>query len=163
MYVVLSMQSWSKMPINKTPINKAARLVYECGWDQPSGSLLTDLHWLPVKERICFKMLIWFTYNMVFLMHTAIDSAPNQTWPGSPFLDPKGRPGTQPPQLLHRACWTRYQQVWEKLRRWLCLNASSRHFYSLNHPNLLLLYVYFWLVVCPFFVFAFVLVLSSLC
>ena len=36
--------------------NKAARLVFGCGRDQPSGSLLTDLHWLPVKERICFKM-----------------------------------------------------------------------------------------------------------
>ena len=36
--------------------NKAARLVFACGRDQPSAGLLTDLHWLPVKERILFKM-----------------------------------------------------------------------------------------------------------
>ena len=33
---------------------------------------------------------------------------------------------------------TRCQRVWEGLRHWLCLNASSRHFYFQNHPNLLL-------------------------
>ena len=37
--------------------NKAARLVFACGRDQPSASLLEDLHWLPVKQRIAFKML----------------------------------------------------------------------------------------------------------
>ena len=43
--------------------NKAARLhvVFACGRDQPSAGLLEELHWLPVKHRISFKML---TYKM---------------------------------------------------------------------------------------------------
>ena len=36
--------------------NKAARLVFACGRDQPSDGLL---HWLPVKQRITFKILLY--------------------------------------------------------------------------------------------------------
>ena len=39
--------------------NKAARLVFACGRDQSSSQLLTTLHWLPVKERIRFKILLY--------------------------------------------------------------------------------------------------------
>jgi len=39
--------------------NKAARLVYSCGRDQPSAGLLKELHWLPVKERIEYKIMLY--------------------------------------------------------------------------------------------------------
>jgi hypothetical protein len=39
--------------------NKAARLVFSCGRDQPSVGLLDTLHWLPVKERIKFKLFLY--------------------------------------------------------------------------------------------------------
>ena len=39
--------------------NKAARLVFACGMDQSSTALLTSLHWLPVRERIKFKLLLY--------------------------------------------------------------------------------------------------------
>ena len=39
--------------------NKAARLVFSCGRDQPSASLLDELHWLPVKQRVHFKLLLY--------------------------------------------------------------------------------------------------------
>lgn len=38
--------------------NKAARLVFACGRDERSADLLNVLHWLPVKERIYFKILL---------------------------------------------------------------------------------------------------------
>ena len=39
--------------------NKAARLVFACGRDQSSAGLLRSLHWLPVKERIIFKLMLY--------------------------------------------------------------------------------------------------------
>ena len=39
--------------------NKAARLVFSCGRDQPSAGLLRELHWLPVKQRIHYKILLY--------------------------------------------------------------------------------------------------------
>ena len=39
--------------------NKAARLVFACGRDERSVDLLTSLHWLPVKERILFKFILY--------------------------------------------------------------------------------------------------------
>jgi len=39
--------------------NKAARLVFACGRDQSSSQLLCDLHWLPVMERIKYKILLY--------------------------------------------------------------------------------------------------------
>ena len=39
--------------------NKAARLVMACGRDQPSSDLLADLHWLPVRQRISYKLLLY--------------------------------------------------------------------------------------------------------
>jgi hypothetical protein len=38
--------------------NKAARLVFACGRDRSSAVLLDMLHWLPVKERILYKMSV---------------------------------------------------------------------------------------------------------
>ena len=46
--------------------NKAARLVFACGRDQPSPGLIASLHWLPVKERISFKI---FTH-VYKILHT---------------------------------------------------------------------------------------------
>ena len=46
--------------------NKAARLVFACGRDQPSAGLIASLHWLPVKERINFKI---FTH-VYKILHT---------------------------------------------------------------------------------------------
>jgi hypothetical protein len=39
--------------------NKAARLVFACGRDQSSDGLLQSLHWLPVRQRITFKILLY--------------------------------------------------------------------------------------------------------
>ena len=39
--------------------NKAARLVMACGRDQSSIDLLRELHWLPVRQRIAFKLLLY--------------------------------------------------------------------------------------------------------
>ena len=39
--------------------NKAARLVFACGRDQSSSYLLCKLHWLPVKDRIQYKILLY--------------------------------------------------------------------------------------------------------
>ena len=39
--------------------NKAARLVFACERDERSVDLLTSLHWLPVKERILFKFILF--------------------------------------------------------------------------------------------------------
>ena len=36
--------------------NKAARLVFACGRDQSAATLMDMLHWLPVKERILYKI-----------------------------------------------------------------------------------------------------------
>ena len=39
--------------------NKAARLVYACGGrDSCSADLLNALHWLPVKQRLNFKIML---------------------------------------------------------------------------------------------------------
>ena len=38
--------------------NKAARLVMSCGRDQFSTDLLRELHWLPVKQRIIYKLML---------------------------------------------------------------------------------------------------------
>jgi hypothetical protein len=39
--------------------NKAARLVMACGRDQTSSDLMTTLHWLLVRQRISFKLLLY--------------------------------------------------------------------------------------------------------
>ena len=39
--------------------NKAARLVFACGRDQSSSHLLCTLHWLPVEDRIKYKILLY--------------------------------------------------------------------------------------------------------
>ncbi len=39
--------------------NKAARLVFGCGRDRCSSELLHSLHWLQVKDRIYFKILLY--------------------------------------------------------------------------------------------------------
>jgi hypothetical protein len=44
--------------------NKAARLVFACGRDRCSVDLLNSLHWLPVKERIYFKITLHI-YNCI--------------------------------------------------------------------------------------------------
>ena len=38
--------------------NKAARLVFACGRDRCSVKLLSSLHWLPLKQRIHFKIML---------------------------------------------------------------------------------------------------------
>ena len=38
---------------------KAARLVFACGRDQSSSHLLCTLHWLPVEDRIKYKILLY--------------------------------------------------------------------------------------------------------
>ena len=38
--------------------NKVAWLVFACWWDRCSVNLINSLHWLPVKDRICFKMML---------------------------------------------------------------------------------------------------------
>ena len=48
--------------------NKAARLVFACGRDRCSADLLNSLHWLQVKDRIHFKILL---YVYKCLMHVA--------------------------------------------------------------------------------------------
>ena len=42
--------------------NWAARLVFQVRRDTPSGPLLCNLHWLSVKQRIIFKLLL-FVYK----------------------------------------------------------------------------------------------------
>ena len=39
--------------------NEAARLVFPCGWDRCSVELLNSLHWLQVKDCVCFKMMLY--------------------------------------------------------------------------------------------------------
>ena len=39
--------------------NKAARLVFACGRDRRSADLLASLHWLPVKNRIYYKLMLY--------------------------------------------------------------------------------------------------------
>ena len=39
--------------------NKAARLILACGRDRCSADLINSLHWFPVKDRICFKMMLY--------------------------------------------------------------------------------------------------------
>ena len=38
--------------------NRAARLVFLVGRDHPSAPLLRRLHWLPIRQRIIFKLLV---------------------------------------------------------------------------------------------------------
>ena len=38
--------------------NRAARLVFACGRDRRSTDLMNALHWLPVKQRIYFKIVL---------------------------------------------------------------------------------------------------------
>ena len=39
--------------------NKAARLFLSCGRDQSSTDLFRELHWLPVKQRIIYKLMLY--------------------------------------------------------------------------------------------------------
>jgi len=38
--------------------NHAARVVMNASYEQPSAELLKELHWLPVKARVMFKVLV---------------------------------------------------------------------------------------------------------
>jgi len=38
--------------------NKAARIVFRCDRFHPSSPLRRELHWLPIKERVIFKVLL---------------------------------------------------------------------------------------------------------
>ena len=38
--------------------NHAARVVLNASYEQPSADLLKELHWLPVKARVMFKVLV---------------------------------------------------------------------------------------------------------
>ena len=44
--------------------NKAARIIFRCNRLEPSAPLLRELHWLPVKERVIYKVLL-LTYKSV--------------------------------------------------------------------------------------------------
>ena len=44
--------------------NKAARLVFARGRDGCSVDLLSSLHWLPVKERIAFKIILYICFQV---------------------------------------------------------------------------------------------------
>ena len=44
--------------------NWAARLVFQVSRDHPSQPLLNSLHWLPLKQRIIFKLLL-FVYKIL--------------------------------------------------------------------------------------------------
>ena len=44
------------------------RLVFACGRDRCSADLINSLHWLPVKDRICFKMML---YVYKYIMNVA--------------------------------------------------------------------------------------------
>ena len=44
--------------------NWAARLVFQVSRDHPSQPLLNSLHWLPLKQRITFKLLL-FVYKII--------------------------------------------------------------------------------------------------
>ena len=39
--------------------NKAAHLVFACGWGRCSVKLSNTLHWLQVKDCICFKIMLY--------------------------------------------------------------------------------------------------------
>jgi hypothetical protein len=38
--------------------NRAARVVFQVRRDESAKPLLTELHWLPIKERVCFKTML---------------------------------------------------------------------------------------------------------
>jgi hypothetical protein len=44
--------------------NRAARIIFRCNRLEPSAPLRRELHWLPVKERVVFKVLL-LTYKGV--------------------------------------------------------------------------------------------------
>ena len=47
--------------------NKAARIIFRCNRLEPSApllSILRELHWLPVKERVIYKVLL-LTYKSI--------------------------------------------------------------------------------------------------
>jgi hypothetical protein len=50
--------------------NKAARLVFACGRDQSSADLFVSLHWLPVKDRLSYKIAL-------FIFKCIINEAPS--------------------------------------------------------------------------------------
>lgn len=62
--------------------NHAARVVLNASFEQPSAELLKELHWLPVKARIIFKVLV-----MVFRVNNG--TAP--VYLGEMFVPIRGR------------------------------------------------------------------------
>ena len=48
----------------KTLQNKATRIIFRCNRLEPSAPLLRELHWLPIKERVIYKVLL-LTYKSV--------------------------------------------------------------------------------------------------
>ena len=47
--------------------NRAARLIHLVGCDLPRAPLLQELHWLPIRMRIQFKILVYL--YAVMLLH----------------------------------------------------------------------------------------------
>ena len=57
--------------ILQTLQNRAARIVFRLDRRQPSAPLLRELHWLPLKSRVIFKlMLLTFRASMDFFQAT---------------------------------------------------------------------------------------------
>ena len=44
--------------------NKAAQMVLQVPWQSPSQTLLEELHWLPVRQRIDYKLAV-LTYKII--------------------------------------------------------------------------------------------------
>ena len=90
--------------------NKAARLVMSCGRDQSSTDLLRELHWLPVKQRITYKLMLyiykalnnmalvtflpWHISRTLILLNIGNDCDPLQVRPGWLFPDLSNVPVT---------------------------------------------------------------------
>ena len=69
--------------------NKAARLVLSCGCDQSSTDLFRELHWLPVKQRIIYKLMLYIykalndmapCYISAMVHHQNTDPAEYRQW-----------------------------------------------------------------------------------
>ena len=55
--------------------NSAARLIYNVSRTFSSSPLLINLHWLPVKHRILFKILLILTKPSILLLRTISSSS----------------------------------------------------------------------------------------
>ena len=85
-------------------LNKASRLVFACGRDQSSSHLLCTLHWLPVEDRIKYKILLYVYKSLnnqaskyltdILKLYNASNSTSNSTVDVdyAPFLMPLDLP-----------------------------------------------------------------------